>query len=339
MKVWQLLDDNNAVVAAVPVTDLLDPLVESRGRQGFGVYEALDASGAVLYTGRTGSLDKRLKAHSTQSSWWGFAVAIRWTPTLNYGETVALERLGISTDHGGWNGTGHRDLPIHARRPLPRAMADRLTALYAATPANGKSVDFDNYIATARHLGWTLSALGEVLSITREAVRLRSLRGVVDHDLFIPSPPPARTTSGKVWPSLRPGEAEEMRELQAMATRVRGNTAVDHPNRIASERLAEMLADVRLRGVRDREVAEALGITKEAIRFRLARHGYTKNPPSQPNYQPGSGDRRSDSCKRGHEFAGANLLLVKGDPARRVCRACNRIRSATYAASKKERAA
>lgn len=335
MKIWRLIDEDGGVVAETPVSELIDPIACADGRCGFGVYEALDSSGSIIYTGRTSNLEARLRSHSTQSPWWGFASEIRWMPTANYGETVALERLGISTDHGDWNMAGHVDLPDRARQVVPSAMADRLAALYAASSAHGRSPDLDNYIRTARELGWTLSAIARPLSITRETVRLRALKGFVDYDLSIPSPPARVVQRQKIWPTLRPGEGDELRRLYALASRVRGNTALGHPNRIASERLSELIADLRLRGVRTREIAAATGVTKAAIDLRLARHGYTKNPPSQGKYRPGTGRAQQDKCGRGHELVDDNIRFINGDPRRRICRACEQVRVERYQAKQR----
>lgn len=258
------------------------------GTSGFGIYEVLDADGNVLYTGRTSEAHQRMISHSRVADWWPLASTVRWTPVANYAEAVALERVGISADHGEWNVVGHRDLEAttNGRLVVPGAMRVRLVALYAAT-RHGKSADLDNYIATARALGWTLQSIADALAITGEAVRLHQRKGVIDHDLVVPTPP-ARAKAGyrrRRWPMIPRAMADEMRELQAAATRVRGSTPLDHPNRRATERLSELIAEARLRGVRYRDIAEVLGVTAVAVQLRLGRHGYVNNPPSQPAYR------------------------------------------------------
>lgn len=337
MKLWRLIDDDGTEVASVPFDEILDPDLCAVGRDGYGIYEAVSATGHVIYTGRTSDLASRLRSHSTQSPWWGFAAEIRWTPVENYGEAVALERVGITADQGDWNIQGRRNLKSASRQQAPVAMHHRLTALYAAADATGKSADLDNYICTARARGWTLQSIADVLSITREAVRLRSLKGTVDYDLVIPHAPSAAQPSKarKVWPTIPESDRQEMRRLYERAALVRGLTPVDHPNRVASERLTEMIADAKLRGVRVREIAEVLGVSFEAIQKRLQRHGYMKNSPSQSDYRPGSGltvrkSRTQRTCDRHHPGIPSNFRHINGDPARPVCRECERVRVAKY---------
>lgn len=342
MKVWRLTDEAGNEVAAVPVSDLLDPAACAEGRSGYGIYEAFDASGHLIYTGRTSNLANRLQSHSTQSPWWGFASEVRWTPVENYGEAVGLERIGIAADQGDWNIASRRELDATGRQQVPAAMHARLSALYAAASSTGRSADLDNYICTARTLGWTLQAIANVLSITREAVRLRSIKGTVDYDLFIPPPPRRVRYERKVWPVLLESTRREMEDLQRRACLVRGLTPLDHPNRQASERLSELIAEAKLRGVREREIAEAVGVTIGAIRMRLKRHGYMNNPPSQSTYNPGSGQESRKarvigaSCERHHPGLPSDFRLINGDPARPVCRECERFHAANYRARRAE---
>lgn len=341
MKLWRLLDDDGTEIASVPFDEILDPELCAAGRDGYGIYEAVSVSGHVIYTGRTSDLANRLRSHATQSPWWGFAVEIRWMPVENYGEAVALERVGITTDQGDWNIQGRRELSTAGRQSVPAAMHCRLAALYAAADTMGKSADLDNYIHTARTLGWTLQSMADVLCITREAVRQRAIKGTVDHDLVIPNAPSVLRPSKarKVWPTICEADRQEMRRLYELAALVRGLTAIDHPNRIASERLTEMIADAKLRGVRVREIAEVLGVSIEAIQKRLQRHGYMKNSPSQSDYRPGSGfgqrrGRTQSACSKNHPGVPREVRFINGDPSRPTCRECERARVAKYQAKK-----
>lgn len=333
MRVWRVIDEVGDVIASMPLCETLDPVAVASGRKGYGIYEAIGASGDVIYTGRTGDLSARLRSHSHQSAWWGFAREIRWTPCSDYAELVAVERLAISTDHGIWNRLGHQQLGGTGKHELPATTSARLVSLYAATgqTRSEADIDLDNFIATLRHFGWTLQSIAAPLSITRERVRQRSVTGVVDYDLVVPRPPtrPAGHVK-KFWPTISDVTAAEIRELMPLAARVRGKTPLNHPNRVASERLSEIFAEARLRGVRTREIAAVAGCTEDAVIKRLGRHGYMTNPPSQSNYQPGSAMVQPERCGRGHEFAGDNVRHINGDRKRRVCRSCEQIRVQRY---------
>jgi hypothetical protein len=275
MKVWRLFDGDT------PVRDLLSPEEASAGREGYGVYEVLDQGGALLYTGRTKGLATRLRQHALNSKFWHNAAEVRWTPCTDYAAAVSLERVSIIADKAPANIVGKTPLPTNGRQHLPSATAGRLRALYATSDqGRWERYDFATFVATLRHVGWTLQSIGDELRVTREGIRQHVLRGAVDLDLCVPVPPIRTEVSGKVWPQLRPGEAEELAALFAVGKNCRGNSAADHPARLASIELSRRLAQARDRGVRVNELAAAVGVQPITIYMRLARHGYISTPPS-----------------------------------------------------------
>lgn len=318
----------------------------------YGVYQLFTRDGALLYVGRTRSLADRLDAHAETQQWWPLVDFGQWIPVDNYGEAVALERSSIEQDAPMFNRIGGAPL-FNGRAMLPDSTVHDLLEMYAESDTRRGARRLDAFMAALRGAGWTLAAIGEPIGITRERVRQRVARIQAEEwptDVEIPevptyTRPTPKVQVRKVWPSLDSVEAEEMRTLRALATKCRGVHGPDHPYRQASERLSEMVAEAKLRGVRNRELAEAMGVTVGAVVMRLKTHGYFRTPPSQPRVgakiHPLLAAREaapSDKCRRGHAMSGENLRLINGDPERRVCRACERMRTARYQAGKAARA-
>jgi transposase-like protein len=160
-------------------------------------------------------------------------------------------------------------------------------AVLAAMRATGNP-QLDAYLVAAVSRGWTLVALGDALGITREGVRLRCLRfpGFVGEVPDVPEPPrrPIAHRPPRKRLLIKPEMAEKLREMQAVAATVNGGMATDHPARRVSEEFAATCADLVAQGVSVYTIAKAIGVTHNAIFFRLARHGYRQPAPSQSRF-------------------------------------------------------
>lgn len=175
----------------------------------------------------------------------------------------------------------HRDIPI-AHQQVPDEFGDRLRHLRTIrSPRLGATLNL------AREQGWTLTALGKAMGITRERVRQ-----IVDQEPWQPYPPDVLTPvpepprrpqrQPRLSVSVDPDTARQLRELWALARRCNGVTAADDPRRVASERLSLLLATLVGRGVTPYHLAvHVLGCRPSAIYLRLGRHGYRPYPPSQ----------------------------------------------------------
>lgn len=325
-RVYKITDDDGRTTKAYA-------LREAGRFTGHGVYELLSHDFEVIYIGRTGHLAERLMSHRATKLWWRSVQCFRWTACANYAEAVALENIAIASTPGVTNEKNvidHFDTP--SSMSLPSAAAHRLRGLYAAVSLD--PAPFDSYALALRDAGWTLQAIAEPLGITRERIRQRLPRAARDYDLFAPKAP-----SLKPWrkpkPSLGPAELRRIAELHPLATQCRGTHGEGHPYRVASVELSELLANAQLRGVSRKEMASAMGLTVDAITQRLKIHGYHKVAPSQTPFgtaHPIFTQATRTECRRGHPLSGDNVRLINGDPKRRVCRACDRIRVAAYQA-------
>lgn len=183
---------------------------------------------------------------------------------------------------------------IRARQKVPDDFAKTLRAL-AADATNGgnlgrteASVRLNAVLMMARTQGWTTSALAEALGISHQAVSKRANQGRVRKDIPDVPLPPRRRTPMPAPPKrqllIKPEIAERLREMQKIAETVNGATPDDDPRRAVSVEFTAALASLVEQGVTVYQIAKVLGINHNAVRSRLARHGYRKPAPSDPVY-------------------------------------------------------
>jgi len=312
-----------------------------------GVYVLLDAQGDPLYIGRSQSLHRRLIMHRQTQPWWPQVRALEWTPCVDAVDARRVERQMIET----FCPSGNRNdrIPTEpGRAVLPDEIAAELRTLRAAAAAarfgdSDENIRFGALVVALRRAGWALASIGHPLGVTPEFIRqvqaAFEARPRITALPDVPARPPLRRPKplGKraLMPNVSPETAARLVTLHSLARWVNGGTPVGHPSREASEELTELLAAEVIRGVSVAELARVLGVRHYAIRARLARHGYANSAPSAVNErylnrQVGGGSPQP-TCKRGHEMAGDNLRITKPGGVR-VCRACERIRSAAHAA-------
>jgi biotin operon repressor len=183
-------------------------------------------------------------------------------------------------------------------------------------------------LSAAYNEGWTATALGDALGVSREAVLQRILKSK-GRSRMVNIPPPPRRPDPEPRPGRPevPGEiADQLRALSAAARTVNGATAADDPRRQSSVELSALLAQLNDDGFSLGQLGEVLGVTPSAVLFRLSRHGYRNPPPSQSTPYKGEPTAHvgRSHCKRGHPLTAENLYLVKGG---RMCRACSLARS------------
>lgn len=144
-------------------------------------------------------------------------------------------------------------------------------------------------LADAHRDGWTLIALAEPLCLTRERVRQRIAAAddtTPPEELPpIPDPPRWAEPERRVVPDISDGMVAWLRHMSDIARTVNGCTPLDSPSRGVSECFTAVLADLYDRGVYASRLGQAAGVTRGAIHFRLRRHGYRRNAPSQPSYR------------------------------------------------------
>lgn len=315
------------------------PLITSSGEvidlRGLGVYRLLDSDGALLYVGQTSDVERRLQQHAATQEWWNEVAGFEWVSMGTRFEAKALERNSIEMD-----APKHNKASVHplegVYRPLPSDLRARLSTVAQSQDAD----ELNRWMKASHDAGWTLAAIGEAVVLTRERVRQRIAGVVVPEGYDVPKYEPPKPPR-KVYPTITETERQELKDLQALATRLRGIHAPDHPYRIASEALSERLAEYKIRGVRNKDLAEALGVQAQTIAVRLKNHGYLQTSPSQTKYRekkhPYSDPQPKTHCSRGHELDGDNTRFINGDPKRVVCRKCERIRCRAYQQRKKNK--
>lgn len=85
--------------------------------------------------------------------------------------------------------------------------------------------------------------------------------------------------------SMTAEERDRFAELSQLVRRNNGTSALDSPQRLASEEFSDMILNLKKRRVTWREMAEASGHTESGLRRRAARFGYGSLPPSVKPYQ------------------------------------------------------
>lgn len=123
--------------------------------------------------------------------------------------------------------------------------------------------------------GWTAVAVSNALGMTRERVRqIMNYDLDVNPSISIPSPPEKierEKTSRREVLTPDPDVLERLLELKPIAQSVR---FAHRQGRQETEEYTRLLADEVNRGVSVYQLAKALGVTNNAIRFRLVRYGY-----------------------------------------------------------------
>lgn len=168
---------------------------------------------------------------------------------------------------------------------LPAEFAEKLASMYEyyGRPMSWQLVML---LAHARDAGWTLQSLANALGMTRE--RMRQILEPVKAADYPPPPPgtipavpvkPARPVKPPP-PQLTGEQAAQLRDLNRQAN-VRGKMSPDRPEVAAARLLAQTLHNYRKQGYRLAHLAEAMGVTAEAVHFRLGRWGFGPLAPTQ----------------------------------------------------------
>ena len=79
---------------------------------------------------------------------------------------------------------------------------------------------------------------------------------------------------------VTPEVADELRRMHAIAKTVNGSTTVDDPTRQVSRDFTAALQALVEQGVTPYRLGQIVGVQGNAIRMRLARHGYRNPIPS-----------------------------------------------------------
>lgn len=143
-------------------------------------------------------------------------------------------------------------------------------------------------LAHAHRNGWSLQDLGDVFGVSFQAIQQR-VRRCADYltselpHIPLPPRPPTRLPEPPRRQRLRvrPEIAQRLREMQQRAAKVNGATPPDHPDRAVAAEYTLMLHRLIQQGVSAYHLASVVGVSVDAIQFRLGRHGYRPLPPSQ----------------------------------------------------------
>ena len=131
----------------------------------------------------------------------------------------------------------------------------------------------NDYIVALRNAGWTLQSISDATGVTRERVRqIVATTEVVIRFEDIPNPPVVAERPKPVYVEPSAETLTRLRELQPMASKVRGTSPAFRAEGEEFSRLLNYAHTVE--GVTIYRLAKRLGVTPASIRFRLARYGY-----------------------------------------------------------------
>ena len=164
---------------------------------------------------------------------------------------------------------------------LPKEVSDILIAL----PLDERRA----YVFELRKAGWTLQSLATPLKITRDSIRLYTLKepsgevlAKISH-LPIVQPPVIEVfveRIKRVKPD--PQVIAQLKELQPKAFMVRGK---GKSNREEAELYTRLIYELMESGVSGYRIAKELGVTHSALAFRLVRYGYTTSNGTSRSYR------------------------------------------------------
>jgi len=156
---------------------------------------------------------------------------------------------------------------------LPIWMADELVG--------SSRSDRDFLIYQLVNIGWTQTAIGDAISMSRE--RVRQIHNRVESSVssrphlshaHLPQPPTWPIKSVKTFVVPSSDTLDRLLALMPKAQQVRGKSK--RYRREAEEFTALLNYAHKIEGVSLYRLAKTLGVTHAAIRFRLCRYGYLK---------------------------------------------------------------
>lgn len=247
------------------------------------VYRFYDSDSSLLYVGVTKSFQTRMSNHRTNQPWWLEVKAVTIEFCDSWEDAVAKEVLAISSEAPRYNKREDKQ-----GDPTPEA-ALRRPKTYQSLPEEELtyllSLDGDEAIQRAYELyrqGWSMRAILEGTKITPTSawiVGRFGLHQAVATGRPLPAIPLSPTDLGKdqakerqvvkMMKRLEPHEVSRLQELQQQSSRYRPQMKSDHPSRVANMQYNAMIKDLRSRGVRVREISEAVGVDESNIRRRL----------------------------------------------------------------------
>jgi len=165
---------------------------------------------------------------------------------------------------------------------LPKEVSDILIGL----PLDERRA----YVYELRKAGWTLQSLATPLNITRESIRLYTVKKPPTGEVLakirhlpIVQPPVIEVFVERVKRvKPDPKVIAQLKELQPKAFMVRGK---GKSNREEAELYTRLIYELMESGVSGYRIAKELGVTHSALAFRLVRYGYTTSNGKSRSYR------------------------------------------------------
>lgn len=142
-------------------------------------------------------------------------------------------------------------------------------------------------IRTLGQAGWTGTAVANAVGLSRERIRQimdTDADSLQEPSIAVPEPPEKPEPGRKrATVDISPDILERILELKPVAQSIR----FTHKNgRPEAEEYTRLIAQEIERGVSVYQMAKSLGLTPNAIRFRLIRYGYMEPSPTMAKNYP-----------------------------------------------------
>lgn len=175
-----------------------------------------------------------------------------------------------------------KELPQRVGQELPKEIADVLISL--------PYVERKAYAQRLVAEGWTYTAIGKPIGLTRERVRQynsEKLNEEVQKKVeALPLPPrPIRTVELQrlMRTQIEPEVLEQLKALYEVGKQVRGKS---QKHREEAEAFTKLAWEQVERGVSVYAIAKALGCTHAGLQFRFVRYGYKTSNGKSKAYDP-----------------------------------------------------
>lgn len=247
------------------------------------IYRAFGAMDDLLYVGITTDPKTRLRDHSISKSWWKEVGNVTLEVLPSWAAASQAETLAIATEYPRYNKhPGNQAAPIRDKKvnppktyqPLPD---EEIRYLLSLTEHGTIERAYELYRA-----GWSMKAILRGVTITPSSAWLANQFGFhLAEPTGVPLPEmPLSPTAEKIKArkeeeahrmraQLSATEKDRIRELAQTVAKYRPTCSATHPATIAVGQYNTLIRELKARGVRAQEMADAAGVSESNIRRRL----------------------------------------------------------------------
>ena len=249
------------------------------------MYRLFSQTDDLLYVGITNDPRGRFLSHRSDKSWWGNVFRASITTFPSWEEAAAAEIAAIVEETPKYNiRVDKQDVkPTGApRAKAPKTHQDLPDEEIAFLHGLTSDVEVLTRSKELYDAGWSIRAILEGARITPASAWLvghlwegngRSSGRPVPEFPITPTEHKVQTRkaaqSHRMRKQLTPAEEHTLRSLAPLVAKYRPSFSASHPNTLALQQYISLINDLKSRGVRTQEIADAAGVSESNIRRRL----------------------------------------------------------------------